>query len=137
MSKDLEVRDVGRYLHYKGNEYLFISEGVDNETGDMVIIYKSLHDGTLWCRPYEMFHDWVTSNGKVCKKKVSGCIRRFELLESLPSKDVNISQIDNATIRHSETGMIYSCKISRRGNPKLNLIDSDIGNKIRPILSGD
>lgn len=133
----MKNRGVGIYEHYKGHKYLFIAEGVNvSEDGEIVVIYKSLHDGTVWCRPLEMYHDWVDSKGNVVRHLGEGVQRRFDLTDE-PCPNYNLKRLEDEIIIHSESGMKYKCFISRRGNPKLTLIGSDSKNKIRPILSGD
>lgn len=63
----------GRYRHFKGNEYEVLSVAKHTETGELLVIYKSV-DGkdTFWARPYDMFTDIVDYNGTK--------MRRFELL---------------------------------------------------------
>lgn len=63
----------GRYRHFKGNEYEVLSVAKHTETGELLVIYKSV-DGkdTFWARPYDMFTDIVDNNGTK--------MRRFELL---------------------------------------------------------
>ena len=53
------------YRHYKGNEYEIIGEATHTETEERLIIYKSLHEPyVIWARPYEMFFESVTIDGK-------------------------------------------------------------------------
>lgn len=51
---------LGKYRHYKGGEYEVLGFGVDSETLDTTVIYKSLSDGTVWVRPKWMFEEYVT-----------------------------------------------------------------------------
>lgn len=47
---------VGRYRHYKGNEYEVIGVARHSETLEEVVVYRSLYgDGGLWVRPLAMF----------------------------------------------------------------------------------
>ena len=44
------------YRHFKGDYYLVVDICEHSETGEMLIIYRSLYgDGKLYARPYEMF----------------------------------------------------------------------------------
>ncbi|MFA5270451.1 MAG: DUF1653 domain-containing protein [Patescibacteria group bacterium] len=62
---------LGKYLHYKGNLYEVIGEGVHTETREPVVIYKILYEtddfpfGSIWVRPKEMFLDNVELDGKI------------------------------------------------------------------------
>lgn len=61
---------LGKYLHYKGNSYEVIGEGVHTETREPVVIYKMLYEtpdfpfGSIWVRPKAMFLSNVEVNGE-------------------------------------------------------------------------
>ena len=55
---------LGIYKHYKGTEYKVLGCAKHSETGDELIMYKSLSDGKLWARPKEMFLELVKINDK-------------------------------------------------------------------------
>lgn len=63
--KRLNNVKLGRYRHFKGNEYEVIAVAEHSETGEKLVIYMSV-DGTnkVWARPFEMFTDVVEHNGK-------------------------------------------------------------------------
>lgn len=55
---------IGKYKHYKGNEYEVIGVARHSETLENMVVYKALYgDGGIWVRPYEMFFENVTVNG--------------------------------------------------------------------------
>jgi hypothetical protein len=55
----------GHYRHYKGNEYEVIGDGTHTETGEKFVVYKSLHEPVqIWVRPFDMFFEFVTIDGK-------------------------------------------------------------------------
>lgn len=56
----------GTYRHYKGNEYHVIGTGLDTETMKPVVIYSPVHSSNVvyWIRPYDMFIETVTVDGK-------------------------------------------------------------------------
>lgn len=56
---------VGKYRHYKGNEYEIIGIGAHTETEEKLVIYKALYEPyKIWLRPYDMFFETVTINDK-------------------------------------------------------------------------
>lgn len=62
---------LGKYMHYKGNPYEVIGEGVHSETLEPVVIYKTLYEtpdfplGSIWVRPKGMFLSEVELDGKI------------------------------------------------------------------------
>lgn len=49
-----------RYRHFKGGEYEILSIATHTETGEELVIYRSLADKSkVWARPYEMFNSLV------------------------------------------------------------------------------
>ncbi len=64
----------GKYRHYKGNEYEVIGVGKHTETDERLVVYRALYAPyELWIRPFAMFFEAVTIDGKD--------IQRFEKLE--------------------------------------------------------
>lgn len=56
---------IGRYRHFKGNEYQVISIAKHSETGEPLVIYESVdNEHNVWARPYDMFTDVVEYNGQ-------------------------------------------------------------------------
>ena len=56
---------VGRYRHYKGNEYEVLGFAKHTETGEKLVIYMAVdNSGDVWARPYDMFAESVTVDGK-------------------------------------------------------------------------
>ena len=65
---------LGRYRHYKGNEYEVIGFAKHSETLEEMVIYKALYgEGDVWVRPASMWNETVTKDGKEYK--------RFELIK--------------------------------------------------------
>jgi len=64
-SEEARRLEIGKYRHYKGNEYLLIGVSRHSETLEELVIYRSLHDnGDLWARPLSMFVESVEIDGK-------------------------------------------------------------------------
>ena len=65
---------IGKYRHFKGNEYEVVGFCKDSETTEKMVLYKALYgDKELWVRPYEMFREIIVRDGKK--------IRRFEKID--------------------------------------------------------
>lgn len=65
---------LGRYRHYKGNEYEVIGVAKHSETLEEYVVYKALHgDEIFWIRPKGMFLESVKVDGRI--------IPRFEFLD--------------------------------------------------------
>ncbi len=55
---------VGRYRHYKGNEYELVAAVRHSETLEPLALYRPLYgEGALWVRPYAMFFETVVIAG--------------------------------------------------------------------------
>ncbi len=55
---------LGRYRHYKGNEYEVIGEARHSETLEPMIVYRALYgDHEIWVRPLESFKEDVVVDG--------------------------------------------------------------------------
>lgn len=60
---------VGRYRHFKGNEYEVICIAKHSETQALMVIYKALYGGgEIWARPASMWNDTVERDGKTYKR---------------------------------------------------------------------
>ncbi len=60
-----EIR-LGRYRHYKGNEYRIIGVAKHSETLEELVVYEASYDnpeGKLWVRPKTMFLEYVATGG--------------------------------------------------------------------------
>ena len=56
---------LGKYRHFKGNEYEVLGVAQHSETLEPMVVYKSLYgDGGLWVRPAAMWDETVTRDGK-------------------------------------------------------------------------
>ena len=55
---------LGRYRHFKGNEYEVICIARHSETEEPMVVYRALYgDGGVWCRPAEMWNERIARNG--------------------------------------------------------------------------
>ena len=60
---------LGRYRHFKGNEYEVIALATHSETGESMVVYRALYgDGGVWVRPVSMWDESVEREGKVYKR---------------------------------------------------------------------
>ena len=56
---------LGKYRHFKGNEYEVIGIAKHSETLEPMVIYRALYgEGGLWVRPAEMWDEIVERDGK-------------------------------------------------------------------------
>lgn len=63
--------EVGKYRHFKGNEYEVIGIAKDSETLEDMVVYRALYgSGELWVRSKKNFEEIIERDGKQ--------IRRFE-----------------------------------------------------------
>lgn len=60
---------LGKYRHFKGNEYEVIALAKHSETLEEMVVYKALYgNGDLWVRSAEMFDETVIKDGKQVKR---------------------------------------------------------------------
>lgn len=65
---------LGKYRHFKGNEYEVIAIAKHSETLEEMVVYKALYgDGDTWVRPAKMWDKTIERDGKIFK--------RFEYIE--------------------------------------------------------
>ena len=66
---------LGKYKHYKGNEYEVIGIAKHSETLEALVVYKTLYQedlpagqtggNNLWVRPLSMFTEEVNVDGRI------------------------------------------------------------------------
>ncbi len=57
---------LGKYRHYKGNNYKVIGIAKHSETLEDLVVYQKLYDDHgLWVRPLAMFIENVEIDGKI------------------------------------------------------------------------
>lgn len=60
---------LGKYRHFKGNEYEVIAIAKHSETLEETVVYKALYgDGDIWVRPAKMWDETIERNGKTFKR---------------------------------------------------------------------
>ena len=60
---------LGRYRHFKGNEYEVIGIAKHSEDESPMVVYRALYgEGGLWCRPASMWNETVERNGITYKR---------------------------------------------------------------------
>ncbi|MCF0132468.1 MAG: DUF1653 domain-containing protein [Blautia sp.] len=63
-----EIR-MGKYRHFKGNEYEVIGVARHSETMEEMIVYRALYGGGgLWVRPASMWDETVERDGKTFQR---------------------------------------------------------------------
>lgn len=56
---------LGRYRHFKGNEYVVMGVARHSETDEELVVYRQDYgERGLWVRPLAMFHETVEVDGK-------------------------------------------------------------------------
>ena len=61
--KDVKL---GKYRHFKGNEYELIGVAHHSESLEDYAVYRALYgDGELWIRPLSMFFEKVERDGEI------------------------------------------------------------------------
>jgi hypothetical protein len=59
-----EIR-LGKYRHFKGNEYEVLGFAKHSETGEEMVIYRALYgEKQVWTRPASMWNEQVERDGK-------------------------------------------------------------------------
>ncbi len=60
---------LGKYRHFKGNEYEVLHIAKNSETLEETVVYKALYgDGDIWVRPLSMWDETVECDGKRIKR---------------------------------------------------------------------
>ena len=60
---------LGKYRHFKGNEYEVVAIAKHSETLEEMVVYRDLkNEGKFWVRPALMWNETVQRDGKVFKR---------------------------------------------------------------------
>ena len=65
----MEQIKLGKYRHFKGNEYRVIGIAKNSETLEETVVYQALYgEKDLWVRPASMWNETVERDGKTYKR---------------------------------------------------------------------
>lgn len=65
----MEEIKLGKYRHFKGNEYEVIAIAKHSETTEDYVVYKALYgDGGMWVRPASMWNEIIERDGVTYKR---------------------------------------------------------------------
>ena len=65
----METVEIGKYRHFKGNEYEVLYVAKHSETLEPMVVYRALYgDGGVWVRPASMWNETVERDGKVYRR---------------------------------------------------------------------
>ena len=60
---------IGRYRHFKGNEYEVLFLATHSETMEPMVVYRALYgDGGVWVRPAAMWNETVEREGRTVQR---------------------------------------------------------------------
>ena len=60
---------LGKYRHFKGNEYEVLAIAKHSETTEDYVVYRALYgDGGIWVRPASMWNETVERDGVTYKR---------------------------------------------------------------------
>ena len=65
----MEEIKLGKYRHFKGNEYQVIGIAKNSETLEETVVYRALYgEKDLWVRPAYMWNETIERDGKTFKR---------------------------------------------------------------------
>ena len=65
----MEDIKIGKYRHFKGNEYRVLYIAKHSETLEPMVVYQAMYgEGGVWVRPASMWNETVERDGKVFKR---------------------------------------------------------------------
>jgi hypothetical protein len=60
---------IGRYRHFKGNEYMVLYVARHSETLEPMVVYQALYgERGVWVRPASMWNETVERDGVIVKR---------------------------------------------------------------------
>ena len=89
----IQTIPLGRYHHFKGNEYEVLAIARHSETEEPMVVYKALYgDGGVWVRPATMWNETIERDGKT--------YRRFYRLDRIERVEKYEHLFDEASVSH-------------------------------------
>lgn len=65
----MEEIKIGKYRHFKGNEYEVLYLAKHSETLEDMVVYRALYgEYGIWVRPASMWNEEVVKDGKTYKR---------------------------------------------------------------------
>lgn len=65
----MEDIKLGKYKHFKGNEYEVIGLAHHSETMELMVVYRALYgEHGLWVRPASMWNETLERDGKIYQR---------------------------------------------------------------------
>ena len=65
----MEEIKIGKYRHFKGNEYRVLYIAKSSEDLSPMVVYQALYgEGDIWVRPASMWNETVIRDGKEYKR---------------------------------------------------------------------
>ena len=87
---------LGKYRHFKGNEYEVIGIASHSETMEPMVVYQALYgEHGIWVRPAAMFCEEITRDGKTFKR-----FEKMDLIVFLPAKNTMAATIKKFMITY-------------------------------------
>jgi len=99
---------LGKYRHYKGNQYEVVGFAKHSETLEDMVIYKALYgEGGIWVRPLSMWGELVEIDGEAVRRfeyvgDKTETARQDELNEALRSIESTLSKCEKALTKLRE-----------------------------------
>ena len=60
---------IGKYRHFKGNEYEVLYIATHSESLEKMVVYRALYgERGVWVRPLSMWNEEITRDGKTFKR---------------------------------------------------------------------
>ena len=61
--------ELGKYKHFKGNEYEVLMIALDSETSEEVVVYRDLNnENKVWVRPLAMWNEIIERDGRLIRR---------------------------------------------------------------------
>ena len=67
--RQMEEVKIGKYRHFKGNEYEVLFLAKHSETCEPLVVYRALYgEREVWVRPLSMWNEKVEREGKIYQR---------------------------------------------------------------------